>query len=139
MAPTIPPCFSLQGMMPPRTRRFRFEAFWLEQPGFFEMVCDRWLEAVVSPPRVFSVVHVRHQCAKFSRQARNGWGRTLVLTSGPVKGPCWIRLRFWMTLLIGRACLLTTGLGDTASRPRSWTSTRARSSSGSVEGPEQAP
>ena len=41
---------------PPRTHRFRFEAFWLEQPGFFEMVRDRWLEAVASPPRVFCSV-----------------------------------------------------------------------------------
>uniref|UniRef100_A0A452XJV0 Uncharacterized protein n=1 Tax=Aegilops tauschii subsp. strangulata TaxID=200361 RepID=A0A452XJV0_AEGTS len=95
----------------------------------FEMVRDRWLEAVASSPRVFCAVDVWHHCAKLSRQAMKGWGRTLVLISGPVKGPCWIRLRFWMTLMMGRACVLTAGLGDTPSSPRSWTFIRVRSSS----------
>ncbi|KAE8770244.1 hypothetical protein D1007_58050 [Hordeum vulgare] len=29
---------SRRGMVPPRSRRFRFETFWLEQPGFCELV-----------------------------------------------------------------------------------------------------
>ena len=77
MAPTIPPAFFVGDEAPPRTCRFRFETFWLEQPGFFEMVRDRWLEAVASPPRVFCVVDVWHHCAKMARQAMKGWGANL--------------------------------------------------------------
>ena len=72
-----PLLFSSGDVSPPRTRRFRFETFWLEQPGFFELVRDRWLEAVASPPRVFCAVDVWHHCAKLSRQAMKGWGANL--------------------------------------------------------------
>uniref|UniRef100_A0A453DBV7 Uncharacterized protein n=1 Tax=Aegilops tauschii subsp. strangulata TaxID=200361 RepID=A0A453DBV7_AEGTS len=43
----------------------------------FEMVRDRWLEAVASPPRVFCAVDVWHHCAKLSHQAMMGRGANL--------------------------------------------------------------
>uniref|UniRef100_A0A453SB00 Uncharacterized protein n=1 Tax=Aegilops tauschii subsp. strangulata TaxID=200361 RepID=A0A453SB00_AEGTS len=43
----------------------------------FELVRDRWLEAVVSPPRVFCAVDVWHHCAKMACQAMKGWGANL--------------------------------------------------------------
>ncbi|KAE8793755.1 hypothetical protein D1007_31590 [Hordeum vulgare] len=65
------------GWFPPRSRRFRFETFWLEQPGFRELVRDRWLLAAASPSRVFCVVDIWHHCAKRARQAMKGWGANL--------------------------------------------------------------
>ncbi|KAE8785922.1 hypothetical protein D1007_40315 [Hordeum vulgare] len=58
----------------PRSRRFRFETFWLEQPGFCELVRDRWRLAAASPPREFCVVDIWHHYAKLARQAMKGWG-----------------------------------------------------------------
>ncbi|KAE8800176.1 retrotransposon unclassified [Hordeum vulgare] len=61
----------------PRTRRFRFETFWLEQTGFFELVRERWRAAAASMPRVFCAVDVWHHCTKLTRQAMKGWGANL--------------------------------------------------------------
>ncbi|KAE8800656.1 hypothetical protein D1007_23904 [Hordeum vulgare] len=44
---------------------------------FFELVRDRWREAVSSQPRVFCAVDVWHHCAKLARQAMKGWGANL--------------------------------------------------------------
>uniref|UniRef100_A0A453DUQ9 Uncharacterized protein n=1 Tax=Aegilops tauschii subsp. strangulata TaxID=200361 RepID=A0A453DUQ9_AEGTS len=63
-----------------------------------------------------------------SRQAMKGWGANLGADLRARKDPC------WMALQTGRACLLTTGLGDMPSRPRSWTFIRVRSCFGNVEG-----
>ncbi|KAE8779184.1 hypothetical protein D1007_47821 [Hordeum vulgare] len=77
LALTIRLCSSRRGMVPPRSRRFRFETFWLEQPGFCELVRDRWHLAAASPPRVFCAVDIWQQCAKMARQAMKGWGANL--------------------------------------------------------------
>ncbi|KAE8780093.1 retrotransposon protein [Hordeum vulgare] len=58
----------------PRTRRFCFETFWLEQTGFCELVSERWRVAVASVPRVFCAVDVWQHCAKLTRKAMKGWG-----------------------------------------------------------------
>ncbi|KAE8816186.1 hypothetical protein D1007_06305 [Hordeum vulgare] len=72
-----PLLFSSGDGSPPRSRRFRFETFWLEQPGFCELVRDRWHLAAASPPRVFCAVDVWQHCAKMARQAMKGWGANL--------------------------------------------------------------
>ncbi|KAE8799373.1 hypothetical protein D1007_25313 [Hordeum vulgare] len=72
-----PLLFSSGEGSPPRSRRFRFESFWLDQPGFRELVRDRWLRAAVSPPRVYCAVDIWHHCAKMARQAMKGWGANL--------------------------------------------------------------
>ncbi|KAE8816813.1 hypothetical protein D1007_05554 [Hordeum vulgare] len=72
-----PLIFSSGDGSPPRSRRFRFETFWLEQPRFRELVRDRWLLAAASPPRVFCAVDIWHHCAKLARQAMRGWGANL--------------------------------------------------------------
>ncbi|KAE8810192.1 putative anion transporter 2, chloroplastic [Hordeum vulgare] len=64
----------IRGWVPPRSRRFRFETFWLEQPGFRKLVRDRWRLAAASPPHVFCAVDIWHHCAKLARQAMKGWG-----------------------------------------------------------------
>ncbi|KAI4984215.1 hypothetical protein ZWY2020_047913 [Hordeum vulgare] len=69
--------FSKGGGAPPRSRRFRFENFWLEQPGFYDWVRDRWRLAASSTPRVFCAVDVWHQCVKLACQAMRGWGANL--------------------------------------------------------------
>ncbi|KAE8776575.1 hypothetical protein D1007_50757 [Hordeum vulgare] len=69
-----------------RSRRFRFETFWLEQPGFRELVRDRWLRAAASPLRVFCAVDIWHHCAKRARQAMKGWGANLGADLRPRKG-----------------------------------------------------
>ncbi|KAE8811846.1 hypothetical protein D1007_11263 [Hordeum vulgare] len=65
------------GRFPPRSRRFRFETFWLDQPGFCELVHDRWHRAAASPPRVYCAVDIWQHCAKTARQAMKGWGANL--------------------------------------------------------------
>ncbi|KAE8801805.1 hypothetical protein D1007_22603 [Hordeum vulgare] len=72
-----PLIFSTGDGSPPRSRRFCFETFWLEQPGFYELVHGRWRLAASSPPRVFYAVDVWHHCAKLARQAMKGWGANL--------------------------------------------------------------
>ncbi|KAE8766271.1 hypothetical protein D1007_62561 [Hordeum vulgare] len=65
------------GRLPPRSWRFCFESFWLDQPGFRELVRDRWHRAAASPPRVYCAVDIWHHCAKMARQAMKGWGANL--------------------------------------------------------------
>ncbi|KAE8787175.1 hypothetical protein D1007_38952 [Hordeum vulgare] len=72
-----PLLFSSGEGSPPRSRRFRFETFWLDQPGFRELVRDRWHRAAASPPRVYCAVDIWHHCAKMARQAMKGWGANL--------------------------------------------------------------
>ncbi|KAE8774828.1 hypothetical protein D1007_52730 [Hordeum vulgare] len=71
------PLIFLSGDGPPRSRRFCFETFWLEQPGFCELVCNRCRLAATSPPRVLCAMDIWHHCAKLARQAMKGWGANL--------------------------------------------------------------
>uniref|UniRef100_A0A453DUX6 Uncharacterized protein n=1 Tax=Aegilops tauschii subsp. strangulata TaxID=200361 RepID=A0A453DUX6_AEGTS len=43
----------------------------------FELVCDHWLEAIASPPRVFCAVDFWHHCAKMARRVMKGWRANL--------------------------------------------------------------
>ncbi|KAE8778729.1 retrotransposon protein [Hordeum vulgare] len=72
-----PLIFSTGDGSPPRARRFHFETFWLEQPGFCERVRDCWRLSASSTPRVFCVVDVWHHFAKLARQSMKGWGANL--------------------------------------------------------------
>lgn len=56
----------------PRTARFHFEPSWLLQPGFLEAVRLRWVQAEVSPPRVFCAVDIWHHFAKSARHVGLG-------------------------------------------------------------------
>ncbi|KAE8808995.1 hypothetical protein D1007_14421 [Hordeum vulgare] len=78
--------FSSGDGSPPRSRRFRFETFWLEQPGFCELVRARWHLAVASPPCVFCAVDIWQHCAKMARQAMKGWGANLAADLRARKG-----------------------------------------------------
>ncbi|XP_073360406.1 uncharacterized protein [Aegilops tauschii subsp. strangulata] len=60
--------------VPPLPPRFRFETFWLRQPGFTAAVVARWREARDAPHRALSAVDSWHFCAKRSRQFMKGWG-----------------------------------------------------------------
>uniref|UniRef100_A0A453BYM2 Endonuclease/exonuclease/phosphatase domain-containing protein n=1 Tax=Aegilops tauschii subsp. strangulata TaxID=200361 RepID=A0A453BYM2_AEGTS len=73
----VPLLLSSQDERPPVAPRFRFETFWLNQNGFSEAVCARWLEARSSPHRSISAVDDWHFCAKRSLQFMKGWGANL--------------------------------------------------------------
>ena len=69
--------FSPRRTSDPQPPCFRFEAFWLNQPGFAAAVAARWREAREAPHRSFSAVDSWHFCAKRSRQFMKGWGANL--------------------------------------------------------------
>lgn len=54
--------------------RFRFETFWLRQPGFIPAVKEHWDAARAKPHRAMSVLDEWHHLAKRSRQFMKGWG-----------------------------------------------------------------
>lgn len=112
-----PLLFSSGDGSPLRARRFHFELSRLLQPGFFEMVSDRWIEAIASPPRSFCARHMS-PLHKVARQFMRGWGPTLALTYGPVKASCWTRLGPYMWRPIRLASRLPIGFGGTPLNPR---------------------
>ncbi|CAM0912939.1 unnamed protein product [Alopecurus aequalis] len=63
-----PLLLSAGGACPPRSNRFHFENFWLEQPRFMEMVCLKWADAVAHPPRLYNAVDAWHHCAQMARR-----------------------------------------------------------------------
>ena len=73
----VPLLLSSENEHPPLLPRFRFETFWLRQPGFTAAVAARWREARDAPHRALSAVDSWHFCAKRSRQFMKGWGANL--------------------------------------------------------------
>ncbi|XP_073361214.1 uncharacterized protein [Aegilops tauschii subsp. strangulata] len=70
----VPLLLSSEDERPPLRPRFRFETFWLRQPGFTAVVVARWREARDAPHRALSAVDSWHFCAERSRQFMKGWG-----------------------------------------------------------------
>ncbi|KAE8787561.1 hypothetical protein D1007_38498 [Hordeum vulgare] len=70
-------CSSHQGTMPPRQGRFPFEASWLTQQGFMEMVRQRWLEAAATPPRAYRVTVIWHHGSHLTHRFMRVWGANL--------------------------------------------------------------
>ena len=57
--------------------RFRFENFWLRQPGFVEAVQTHWVSARAEPHRQMSILDEWHHLSQRSRQFMKGWGANL--------------------------------------------------------------
>ncbi|KAE8807983.1 putative NOT transcription complex subunit VIP2 [Hordeum vulgare] len=73
----VPLLLSSENDRPPFPLGFGSKTFWLNQHGFVQAVCARWLEARTSPHRSNLVVGNWHLCTKRSRKFMEGWGGNL--------------------------------------------------------------
>ena len=130
----VPLLFASGEGSPPRSRRFYFKSSWLLQPGFVEMVQDRWVQATLTPPRSFCATDVWHHCSKVIRQFMRGWGANLGAALRSRKGALLDQIKALDETADSVSLSADEWLRDTPLKPPLWRFSRGRNYSGSDGG-----